>query len=166
MRLLILSFVTACFWMVGCGGSSLDDANSPQVTYAPRPALAVDGVCSDTATLDRWLAINEFQMTYFMEYLDSAGRRSRAAHRQDLHRLNEVHIHSTLQAAPDCAAVLQERIADATAYTLQGLQAYANGQRDDVREIVSESRRRFNAIQPEFNELLQRLERQYRERGR
>ncbi|MGQ9887405.1 MAG: hypothetical protein ACUVSX_02835 [Aggregatilineales bacterium] len=163
LTLVLLKLMTSCA-LGDIGRPTLP----PPITLAPPPTAIFEGACDQTPVLDAWLqATATFLVPEFMTTLTAAAGKSRAEVYADVLRLARLRDAASDRPTPDCATELQLILMDAMNTAVNRFQAYANGEAVSISEAAAEAIARLEQVTALQNELISRLEEQYRaERGR
>lgn len=159
-NLFLISIVLSV--LAGCGGVGGDDTSQPLVLTPPGD-LTQDGICEDTVLLEDWLQSTEFYQMSYIDLLQNAPGQSRTELYPQVANLNDELVNYAAMPAPDCAAEVQAAILTVMQTTLTNLQAYVNGDREDLGLIIEQAQTQFSASRPGFDLLILQMEQQYRQ---
>ncbi len=148
--------------IAGCGGVGGAAPVEP-LTLTPPGELRQDGTCDDTILLEDWLQSAEFYQLAYIELLQTAPGQSRQDLYIEVNRLNEELVNYAALPAPDCVVDVQRQLLEVMQATLVNLQAYVNGEQNDLQSIINQAQVSFSSVRPAFDALIFRMEQQYRQ---
>lgn len=154
----IIASLTACAL-----GDVAPPTPPPPITLAPPPTAVFEGACAQTPVLDAWLqSTATFLVPEFMTTLNEAALKQRAEVYADVMRMARLRDAATDRPTPDCATELQLMLMDAMNTAVNRFQAYANGENVNIEEAAAGVIAQLEQITALQNELISRLEAQYR----
>lgn len=167
-RLALVYLMVSLITLAGCAlGDVAQPTAPPPITLAPPPTAVFAGECEQTPDLDAWLqGTATFLVPEFIAAVnDAAGKPSTAVY-ADVMRMARLRDAASDRPTPDCATELQLMLMDAMNTAVERFQAYANGDVGDTGETVAVVIGQLDQVSALQNELIGRLEAQYRaERG-
>lgn len=148
--------------LAGCAlGDAPPVTTIPPVTLAVPPTLVFAGDCEGTEELNSWLQSTDFLVTEFLTTINSTVGLSREALRERVLHLGKVRDEASKVVTPDCAQPVHLLLVEAMNTAVSNFQAYANGDLQDLGNIVAEIIGQVDRVIAAQNDLKTRLEAQF-----
>ncbi len=156
LPVLLLLFLSACAL-----GEGAETTPAPPLTLPPPPPLRIEGDCVRTEALDTWLQSTELFVSEFLSAVNTAANQQRGELHGTVVRMARVRDAANITAAPDCVVNIHLLFVETMNTAIDSLQAYANGDRDNLGNLVPETISQLDRVTAGHNELKARLEAQY-----
>jgi hypothetical protein len=167
LRSLVLAGVLGISLAACALGDVAPPTPAPPITLAPPPTAVFSGECAQTPALDAWLqGTATFLVPEFMTTLTEAASKSSAQVYDNVLRMARLRDAASDRPTPDCAVELQLLLLDAMNTAVDSYLAFANGETVNIGETTASVMTQLEQVTALQNELISRLEAQYRaERG-
>lgn len=133
----------------------------PPVTLAAPPTAVFAGNCEGTEELNSWLQAMDFLVAEYQATVNSMANLTREAMRERVIHMARVRDEASKTVTPDCAQDIQRLLLDSMNTAVSHFQAYANGDLDDLGNIVAEIVGQIDRVVAAQNDLKSRLEAQF-----
>jgi hypothetical protein len=162
-QLSLLILLIVLLWLLpACAVNDVPTTPPPLITLESPPTPVFAGSCDMTRVLETWLQKSSFMKVNFLQLITDAAEKSVNISATVRHMANERDAASSLQI-PDCAVEAHLLLVDAMTQAVEVFQAYNNGDRKDLGNILEDTQNRLDMVTVIQDELAVRLEAQYGE---
>lgn len=148
--------------LAGCAlGDAPGATELPPVTLNVPPTLMFAGDCEGTQELNDWLQSMDFLVPEFLNALNSTVGLTREAMRARVIYMARLRDDASKVSTPECAQPIQLLLVEAMNSAVNNFQAYANGDLQDLGNIMAEIIGQLDRVIAAENDLKTRLEEQF-----
>lgn len=163
---MILKRCILCFSLfILLAACALGDAppatTSAPITLAAPPTMVFEGNCEGTEELNTWLQSTDFMVAEFLNSVNSMANLTREAMRERVLHMAKVRDEASKVVTPDCAAHIQLLLVEAMNTAVASFQGFANGDLQDLGNIVAEIIGQVDRVIAAQNDLKTQLEQQF-----
>jgi hypothetical protein len=144
-------------------GDAPGTTTAPPVTLNAPPTLVFAGDCEGTEELNMWLQSMDFLVPEFLNTVNSMANLTREAMRERVIHLAGIRDQASEVATPDCAQHVQLLLTEAMNTAVTNFQAYANGDLQDLGNIVAEIIGQIDRVIAAQNDLITQLEEKFQQ---
>jgi len=163
-RVLICSIVLVI--AAGCAIGDVPGGNAratppPPLTLEAPPTTVFAGDCDNTPELEAWLQASTLFVSEFQTRINAIATQNRAEMYENVVYLAAVRDAAHGTVTPGCAGPLHQLTLDMMDRSVDTLQAYVNGDTDDLGTLIPDTISTIDQIIASQNELIARLEAQF-----
>jgi hypothetical protein len=151
------------FLLAACGSNNAPATPPPPITLTAPPDIQIGGLCDDTKTLEGWLEVTAPLTNRFQTEMNAAAAKSKADLFLDVISLAAIRDSVFATTTPDCALDAQLMLSDTMHQVVGALQAYFNGDRPDLGNVITEANAKLDEVISIQADLLNRMNAQFQQ---